>query len=1120
MEELKSTYPLIHNKVTSPHYVTPTLRRARLIDWLNDHAQARAMVIAAGAGYGKTTLLWQWEREVDFPCYWYKLDRNDRDWTLHISYLVEALSTHYPGFGRRAHSVLRQMGGPGSSRPGVASYLLSDMHDQLKEPCTFIIDDWQYVASVTEVRGLWNQILRDAPPTCRFIFASRGKPQLQFARLKTHAGYAELRTDDLRVTGDEIQELFRDVYRNPLTADEAEELERRTEGWAASLQLIQVSLRDRRTPEERRSLIDSITATRDSDLFQFLAEEVLDQQSDETRNFLLSTSILQQITPDIAERLAGVHDGLDHLLKLEHAGLFTNHVDDVRYRYHGLFREFLEQRLESERTEAEVLGLHIHAASYYETHEQWPNAIYHFLQAGLQRQAARLIARYGEEVVGEGRIGMVDQWLQRMPVRTVRDNARLSLLHGEVLGMSDDRAGALAALERARLFFERKQDARMEALALLKESSVYHSWGEPDTSADLAKRGLAIAPLDARDLRLRLEGNIAITAVWLHEPLTNALQTISRVTAEAARMGLDHYAAIGMHNLGVLHYEMGALDQAIHWLERAEQFWDELSKSPFGDNYNLVRALLAIGNTEAALKLARQGEDRTRAWPRPHAEAVAGLALALVAGGKPREAIETIRPIVFADNDFGGVSENARIHYIEIIAQSSKTLPKEALLVAGKLRQTTDPRSDAARETALAFVDHQGGTCSTDCARKALSAIDELARRGAAYQEVSLTIWLAQALLAHHGRLGRQRVARAVSIAIEMGTLGGFKGWLRTLGARATELVTACDETALKELVAIDPEFWIPAVSQNNLAGLSGESRIQLIGAMERHARLSTVRDLATAKDPDLIALRARLVQRQAPRLFIRTFGPLTIQKTSWDGPRIGVAKRRTRSLLALLTAGGNESLTRDGVVDALWPDASPAAAVNNLNQTLFQLRRAIDPAYKDGYSPQYVLSTPDVVELNGSLVRFDWVEVLKRAASCRGHGQQIDGFASYVSEIVTGEFLAEFLYEDWSARPRRRIHEQIRDSLLPLASGAQVDPRSRARLAGALASLDSYDEAAHIVLAKALADMGRRSAAYATLSNFATRIRDEFGEAPPPEVIAAADELGFKSISTGLRAS
>ena len=63
------------------------------------------------------------------------------------------------------------------------------------------------------------------------------------------------------------------------------------------------------SPEERREFIQSITATTDSDLFEFLAEEVLDQQPEETRNFLLTTSILQQITAELAERLAGVHDG-------------------------------------------------------------------------------------------------------------------------------------------------------------------------------------------------------------------------------------------------------------------------------------------------------------------------------------------------------------------------------------------------------------------------------------------------------------------------------------------------------------------------------------------------------------------------------------------------------------------------------------------------------------------------------------------------------------------------------------------------------------------------------------------------------------------------------------------
>ena len=228
MSDIQYVYPLIHNKVTPPHYVTPTLRRPRLLEWLTESANCRAIVIAADAGYGKTTLLWQWEREVDFPVYWYKLDRNDRDWSLHISYLIEAISQRHSGFGHRAHSMLQQLGGPGSSRPGVAAYLLAEMHERLTEPCTFIIDDWQAVSSVTEVRGLWNQILRDAPPTCRFVFLSRARPQLQFARFKTHGGYAGLQTDALRFTDREIDDLFRDIYNDPLDPSELAELERRT----------------------------------------------------------------------------------------------------------------------------------------------------------------------------------------------------------------------------------------------------------------------------------------------------------------------------------------------------------------------------------------------------------------------------------------------------------------------------------------------------------------------------------------------------------------------------------------------------------------------------------------------------------------------------------------------------------------------------------------------------------------------------------------------------------------------------------------------------------------------------------------------------------------------------
>ena len=544
MSDIKYTYPLILNKVASPQYATPVLRRARLLDWLNDAANCRAAVIAADAGYGKTTLLWQWEREAPFPCYWYKLDRTDRDWTFHISYLIEAISKRHKGFGRRAHSMLQQMGGPGSSRPGVAAYLLAEMHQRLTEPCTFIIDDWQYVNAVTEVRGLWNQILRDAPSTCRFVFASRSKPRLQFARFKTHGGYAELQTDALRFTESEIAELFRDIYNDPLDPAELAELERRTEGWAASLQLVEVSLRERTTPEERGGFIRSITATRDSDLFDFLAEEVLDQQPDETRNFLLSTSILHQITPEVAERLTGAHDGRRALMELEHRGLFTNQLDDVRYRYHNLFREFLERRLITERSEAEVAGLHIHAASYFETSEQWPEAIHHYLRAGLQRQAARLIAKYGEGLVSEGRLGLVDEWLQQLPEETIRANARLSLLFGEACGMRGEWDGALEALQRAKAYFARKGDRRLEALACLKLSSVYSNYGD-------AARSSRRPTMEGHSYHQMLsphDCDLRATSQSLGRGSTGPLDSVARrVPANcrrSERAWLEHFAAI------------------------------------------------------------------------------------------------------------------------------------------------------------------------------------------------------------------------------------------------------------------------------------------------------------------------------------------------------------------------------------------------------------------------------------------------------------------------------------------------------------------------------------------------------------------------------------------------
>jgi ATP/maltotriose-dependent transcriptional regulator MalT/DNA-binding SARP family transcriptional activator len=1114
LSDIQYVYPLIHNKVTSPHFVTPTLRRARLVDWLHHNANCRAVVIAADAGYGKTTLAWQWEREVDFPCYWYKLDRNDRDWSLHISYLIEAISQRHAGFGRRAHSMLQQLGGPGSSRPGVAAYLLAEMHERLTEQCTFIVDDWQFVASVTEVRGLWNQILRDAPPTCRFVFLSRGKPQLQFARFKTHAGYAEIRTDSLRFTDREIDELFRDIYDDPLDATELAELERRTEGWAASLQLVEVSLRERKTPEERRSFIQSITATTDSDLVEFLAEEVLDQQPEHIRNFLLTTSILHQVHADLAARLTGVPDGEKVLQELESRGLFTyrNDPGDGRYRYHGLFRDFLEHRLIAERSAGEVSGLHIHAASYYETHGLWPEAIHHYMSAGLQPQAGRLIAKYGEDLVSGGRLALVDKWLTELPPRTVRENARLSLLFGEASGVRGDWDLALAALQRARGFFARKGDRRMEAVACSKLSTVFNNLGDVTRCSEIAMEGLALAPDDAHATRLRLRGNVAVTSTWF-ESFAKAEQECRRVAVESTARGYEQYAAIAFHNLGVMLRYAGRLDESLACLERSARFWDASPTNPFADNSELVQTLLACGDLGRAAAVAEAAAERTRPWAKPHSEARYGMACVHAQRGEFQQAIDLLQELLLEKRATLGPNIEKGISLLIECLYLNGSNPEEMGSLLAELESIDgDPRLAPTTVLARALAAHRLGECAGRC-DEAYGTLAAWEANGASLTAMLGRIPLAILAFEHDRNRGAAKAAPLLSEAAASPVSTSLRYWLRMFTPHLPAIVKQLDRPILLlDLISVDPRHWTPVVGLL-IPSLTGDIRADVIAAIEDHADPTTPAALRHVDGGDVQEARKKLIQRFAQRIYVRSFGSLTIHPRTWDAPGAVLGRRRMRLLLGLLVAHADAGLTRDQAIDIMWPDSDPSAAVNSLNQTVFQLRRLFDPNYREAESPQYIISNVETVQLNKDLVDTDLREVrrlsdeLARPDSQSAHAEM----ARRLVDLVRGEFLADLRYEDWVSAAQLTVHSEVRNALLPIARGEALGLTHDAvlRAGSALTALDPYDETAHIAVAHHLASSGRRRQAKQFLGRFVRRLRDDLDEPPSDDLRTVATLVG-----------
>ncbi len=386
------------------------------------------------------------------------------------------------------------------------------------------------------------------------------------------------------------------------------------------------------------------------------------------------------------------------------------------------------------------------------------------------------------------------------------------------------------------------------------------------------------------------------------------------------------------------------------------------------------------------------------------------------------------------------------------------------------------------------------------------------AERGARVAPVSAIVKIAPLLLEHERPGSAERVVEALRTATELGFLPFLRPWLGRLAEHAPALARIGGHRLLAALVSTDPSVWVPLLPRMQMRKMSRDGIEELLLAIERHPVREAPEVLAELPASDFGELRQKLVQRHAARFFIRTLGSLELRKGGWEGAPVRLSRRRTRALLGLLAANGTHPVSRDIVLDVLWPEADPGAAVNSLNQTLFQLRREIDPEYRNGRSPEYIISTVDWLQLNPALVKLDWVEIMRRTAVFEAGGTACRDYASFVSQVVEGEFLVEARYEDWASAHRQRIHESLREALLRIAQDTSQSAHDRVRLARAAISVDPYDELAHVALARALSDSGRRAAGLRLLRTFAKRLSDEFDEAPSELLESASAHLGRSS--------
>ncbi len=569
-------------------------------------------MLSAPAGYGKTTLLADFINASSLPFAWYTLDSQDSDPTVFLTYLIEALRC----MKRAPESLMRAIGQTAQalldsaeaniSPQRVLTVLVNELAEVIETPWLVVLEDYHYVANPV-VHQLVDFLLENAPEGLRLIISTRVDPPLALARLRARGQLAELRASALRFRDEEaahwMQSHLPDISPESLSL-----LSEKTEGWAAALQIVRSSLSGREARD-----VDAILAGLNGSqqfVFDYLAEEVFKRLSEDTQEFLLRTSILQQMDASACNAVAGVRDAQSILETLEKQNLFVSSLDPHRrwYRYHYLFREFLLSRLQRVETES-IIGLERSAGQHYEAQGELEVALSHYLNAQEYESAARVICVFAADYVERGRVEALHRYLSALPAEAMKANPELMLQHGNAHWRLGQTGAAIAAYEDARSSFAAQNHSSGMCRALTRLAEVNRAQGNYRQAEKLSTEALSFAH---EDHAARAEALMSLAkSVGFLTGMDKGRQ-LAEEAVEEARLAGEKISALARANflqsLGQICWWHGDPQATVRYCQEALQIAPE-EFSPIGAQayISLVTPYLYWRELDKALQYAERG---------------------------------------------------------------------------------------------------------------------------------------------------------------------------------------------------------------------------------------------------------------------------------------------------------------------------------------------------------------------------------------------------------------------------------------------------------------------------------------------------------------------------------
>ncbi len=578
------------------------------------------VALAAPAGWGKTTALAQWAAQHAAPVAWYTLDASDREPLLFLDYLLSAVEPFIPA----TREILEQLEHcPPSRLPDLfrdAALVIADT----PTPFTLVLDDLHELddtaadlPGTTLARDMLATLAAYAPH-CRMVLASRTVPALGgLARLIAQGKAAMLDYTALQWSADDVQTLAVRHYRRELDAETARALVQRVDGWAVGVVLT--------LGQQLQSPGGQVASPADSlQLSHYFTEQIMNPLPRPLQAFLEDTSVLDDLSATLCDRLRGQHDSRRWLDEILRRSLFVDSRGEW-LRYHSLFRDYLRDRLNRDPQRRAVLLRR--AAELAQEQEGFEQALTCLLAIPAPEQAIALLRHA---------VPLLRRRSQQMTLLACLDRlSHLTAIPADLLLEQARTYTDMALWERAEqlvyvVIASGLNETRSEAKILAADISVMQR------EIKRAKSLLSEIVPDTLPLHLQLRyqitsGRVSVLGGNVAEAMTAFASAHELVADVEQSIHNDPIIAPYIHdNLGWAHMAKGEYQQALLHLHRAESYWQacgDAGRRAMTLN-NLGSAAMGCGRYDEARDAFEQGISLARTAHRLRTEMELSYSLA------------------------------------------------------------------------------------------------------------------------------------------------------------------------------------------------------------------------------------------------------------------------------------------------------------------------------------------------------------------------------------------------------------------------------------------------------------------------------------------------------------